>query len=43
VSALGSDESELHLIDAHGATALPRAGKLVQARRIVAAIAQRLP
>jgi phosphopantothenoylcysteine decarboxylase/phosphopantothenate--cysteine ligase len=40
--ALGSDESELHLIDAQGATALPRADKLTQARRIVAAIAQRL-
>jgi phosphopantothenoylcysteine decarboxylase/phosphopantothenate--cysteine ligase len=40
--ALGSDESELHLIDAQGPTALPRADKLTQARRIVAAIAQRL-
>ncbi|MFN7571582.1 MAG: bifunctional phosphopantothenoylcysteine decarboxylase/phosphopantothenate--cysteine ligase CoaBC [Betaproteobacteria bacterium] len=39
--ALGNDESELHLIDAQGATALPRADKLTQARRIVAAIAQR--
>jgi phosphopantothenoylcysteine decarboxylase/phosphopantothenate--cysteine ligase len=40
--ALGSDESELTLIDDQGATPLPHAPKLAQARRIVAAIAQRL-
>jgi phosphopantothenoylcysteine decarboxylase/phosphopantothenate--cysteine ligase len=40
--ALGRDESELTLIDEDGATALPRAPKLTQARRLAAAIAQRL-
>jgi phosphopantothenoylcysteine decarboxylase/phosphopantothenate--cysteine ligase len=41
--AFGAPDSELHLIDAGGVEMLPRAGKLVQARRIIAAIAQRLP
>ena len=40
--ALASDEAEIHLIDADGVRTLPRAPKLVQAREIVAAIAQRL-
>ncbi|MCS6945407.1 MAG: bifunctional phosphopantothenoylcysteine decarboxylase/phosphopantothenate--cysteine ligase CoaBC [Sutterellaceae bacterium] len=40
--AFGADDSELHLVDARGVTTLPRAAKLVQARRIVAEIAQRL-
>jgi phosphopantothenoylcysteine decarboxylase/phosphopantothenate--cysteine ligase len=41
--ALGADEAELHLVDAAGVTTLPRAPKLQQARRIVAAVAGRLP
>ncbi len=40
--AVGSDEAELTLIDATTTRTLPRAAKLVQARAIVAAIAQRL-
>ena len=40
--ALASDEAEVHLIDAGGVRALPRAPKLAQARQIVAAIAQLL-
>ena len=40
--ALGSDTSELSLIDAHGVTTLPTADKLLQARRLVAEIASRL-
>ena len=40
--ALASDEAELHLIDADDVRTLARAPKLVQARRIVAAIAQQL-
>jgi len=40
--ALSADESELHVVDANGATVLPRDGKLAQARRIVAEIARRL-
>jgi len=40
--ALGAEESELHLVDTVGVTALPRAGKLAQARRIVAEIARRV-
>jgi phosphopantothenoylcysteine decarboxylase/phosphopantothenate--cysteine ligase len=40
--ALASDEAEVHLIDGDGVRTLPRAPKLVQAREIVAAIAQRL-
>lgn len=39
--ALGADDNELQLIDAAGATALPRATKLEQARRIVAEVARR--
>jgi len=38
----GSDQSELSLIDAAGVTPLPRANKLVQARRLIAEIAARL-
>jgi phosphopantothenoylcysteine decarboxylase/phosphopantothenate--cysteine ligase len=40
--ALGADESELHLVDARGVTTLPRAAKREQARRLIAAIAERL-
>lgn len=40
--ALGADQSELILVDAKGETTLPRAHKLAQARRVVAAIAERL-
>jgi phosphopantothenoylcysteine decarboxylase/phosphopantothenate--cysteine ligase len=40
--AVGSDEVELTLIDASAARALPRAPKLQQARRLVAAISHRL-
>lgn len=40
--ALGADDSEIVLVDANGETVLPRAGKLAQARRLVAAIAERL-
>jgi phosphopantothenoylcysteine decarboxylase/phosphopantothenate--cysteine ligase len=40
--AFGADDNELHLVDAHGVTTLPRAGKLAQARRIVAEIARRI-
>ncbi len=40
--ALGADASELHLVDAQGETALPRADKRTQARRLIAEIAQRL-
>jgi len=40
--ALAADDAELHLIDAAGVESLPRAAKLEQARRIVAAIARRL-
>ncbi|SPE30566.1 fused 4'-phosphopantothenoylcysteine decarboxylase; phosphopantothenoylcysteine synthetase, FMN-binding [Burkholderiales bacterium] len=40
--ALGSDEVELVLVEAAQARTLPRAPKLVQARRLVAAIAERL-
>jgi phosphopantothenoylcysteine decarboxylase/phosphopantothenate--cysteine ligase len=40
--ALASDEAEVHLIDAESVRTLGRAPKLVQAREIVAAIAQRL-
>jgi phosphopantothenoylcysteine decarboxylase/phosphopantothenate--cysteine ligase len=39
---VGSDEAELILVEAGAARTLPRAPKLAQARRIVAAIAQRL-
>jgi phosphopantothenoylcysteine decarboxylase/phosphopantothenate--cysteine ligase len=38
----GSDGSELVLVDAAGATPLPRADKLAQARRLIGAIADRL-
>jgi phosphopantothenoylcysteine decarboxylase/phosphopantothenate--cysteine ligase len=40
--AIGADDSELTVIDERGAVMLPRAGKLEQARRIVAEIAARL-
>lgn len=40
--ALGADSSELHLVDARGVTTLPRASKRDQARRLIAAIADRL-
>jgi len=40
--ALGSDSSELSLIDATTVTTLPTADKLVQARRLIAEIASRL-
>jgi phosphopantothenoylcysteine decarboxylase / phosphopantothenate---cysteine ligase len=40
--ALGADDSELHLIDARGVTTLAKADKWVQARRLVAEIADRL-
>jgi len=40
--AIGSDESELMLIDELASVTLPSAGKLEQARRIVAEIAARL-
>ena len=40
--ALGSDRSELSLIDAAGVTTWPTADKLAQARRLVAEIASRL-
>jgi phosphopantothenoylcysteine decarboxylase/phosphopantothenate--cysteine ligase len=40
--AMGADASELHLVDAQGVTTLPADDKLAQARRLVAAIAQRL-
>jgi phosphopantothenoylcysteine decarboxylase/phosphopantothenate--cysteine ligase len=41
--AFGADRSELILVDSTGATTLPQAGKLEQARRLVAEIARRLP
>ncbi len=41
--AIGADDSELVLIDERISLTLPRAGKLEQARRIVAEIAARLP
>ena len=40
--ALGADTSELHLVDARGVTTLPTADKREQARRLIAAIADRL-
>jgi phosphopantothenoylcysteine decarboxylase/phosphopantothenate--cysteine ligase len=40
--ALASEATELHLVDADEVRTLPRAPKLVQARKIVATIAQRL-
>jgi phosphopantothenoylcysteine decarboxylase/phosphopantothenate--cysteine ligase len=40
--ALGADESELVLVDAGGATPLPRGAKLMQARRLIAEIARRI-
>lgn len=39
----GLDDNELLLVDAAGATRLPRGGKLPLARRLVAEIARRLP
>ncbi|HEX4584723.1 MAG TPA: bifunctional phosphopantothenoylcysteine decarboxylase/phosphopantothenate--cysteine ligase CoaBC [Burkholderiaceae bacterium] len=41
--AIGADDSELILVDEHASVTLPRAGKLEQARRIVAEISARLP
>jgi len=41
--ALGADDNEVTLIDAHGAHPLQRMGKLALARRLVAEIASRLP
>ena len=41
--AFGADASELVVVDSGGATPLPRADKLTQARRLVAEIAARLP
>lgn len=40
--ALGADASELHLVEARGVTTLPQADKRTQARRLIAAIAERL-
>jgi phosphopantothenoylcysteine decarboxylase/phosphopantothenate--cysteine ligase len=40
--ALGADDNEVTLIDAHGAHPLPRMGKLALARRLVTEIASRL-
>ena len=40
--AIGADDSELMLVDERASVTLPRAGKLEQARRIVAEIAARL-
>jgi phosphopantothenoylcysteine decarboxylase / phosphopantothenate---cysteine ligase len=40
--AFGADDSELLLITADGTQTLPRAGKLAQARRLMAEIARRL-
>ena len=40
--ALGTDTSELHLVESSGITTLPRADKREQARRLIAAIAERL-
>jgi len=40
--ALAADDAELHLVDSTGVETLPRAAKLEQARRIVAAIARRV-
>ena len=42
-ATFGQDENALLLVDAQGATELPRASKLVLARQLVAAIAARLP
>jgi len=39
---LGADSSELHLVDVRGVTVLPQADKREQARRLIAAIAERL-
>ncbi|HQR22572.1 MAG TPA: bifunctional phosphopantothenoylcysteine decarboxylase/phosphopantothenate--cysteine ligase CoaBC [Burkholderiaceae bacterium] len=39
---LGADESELHLVESSGVTTLSRADKRDQARRLIAAIAERL-
>lgn len=40
--AFGADDSELHLVDAHGVVTLAKDDKLAQARRIVAEIAARI-
>ena len=39
----GQDDNQMLLVDAEGATELPRASKIECARRLVAEIAQRLP
>jgi phosphopantothenoylcysteine decarboxylase/phosphopantothenate--cysteine ligase len=41
--AFGSDDNEVSLFDDAGVHPLPRMGKLVLARRLVAEIARRLP
>lgn len=41
--ALGSDENEVTLLDAEGATRLPRMSKMALARTLVGEIARRLP
>jgi len=41
--SFGADDCELLLIDADGTRTLARAGKLPQARRLIAEIARRLP
>jgi phosphopantothenoylcysteine decarboxylase/phosphopantothenate--cysteine ligase len=40
--AFGAEGSELVVVDAGGVTPLPHAGKLAQARRLIAEIATRL-
>ena len=42
-ATFGQDDNALLLIDAHGATELPRANKHALAQQLLAAIAQRLP
>jgi phosphopantothenoylcysteine decarboxylase/phosphopantothenate--cysteine ligase len=42
-ATFGQDDNALLLVDAHGATEIPRASKLTLARQLVAEIAQRLP
>lgn len=42
-ATFGQDDNALVLVDAHGATDIPRASKLVLARQLVLAIAERLP
>jgi phosphopantothenoylcysteine decarboxylase/phosphopantothenate--cysteine ligase len=42
-ATFGADDNALLLVDAQGATEVPRASKIALARRLVAEIAQRLP